>query len=302
MVMIYFIVLWFMEFMWLLSNLLVKPRRLPYQKGFQREKDCKKFDFELYNKRKKQNFTVLSDYGYPLSCELVEAEDNEELKIAILCHGFGHARYGSIKYMELFLKLGFHVLLYDHRNHGSSGKALTSMGFYEKYDLINVVDWCYKKYGDNCKIITHGESMGAATVLLHLGVDDRIKGVIADCPYSDLNKLLRHQLKQYYHLPAFLIPIESAIMYIRNGCWFHQVSPIKVVRQTDTPILFIHGKIDSMVPANMSKEMYEAKPRNKAIYLVAKAKHADCYCKNPNGYESRIKDFLDKVFKNLQQS
>ncbi|MDF2842203.1 MAG: hypothetical protein K0R00_629 [Herbinix sp.] len=299
--MIKFIVLWFLEFMWLLSNQLMKPRMLSYKKGLQREKDCKKFDFELYNERKKENFTIVSDYGYSLCCELVEAEDNKDLKIVILCHGFGYARYGSIKYMELFLKLGFHVLIYDHRNHGNSGKALTSMGFYEKYDLINVVDWCYKRYGDDCKIITHGESMGAATVLLHLGVDDRVKGVIADCPYSDLDQLLRHQLKQFYHLPCFLIPIESAIMYLRAGCWFRQVSPIKVVSQTDTPILFIHGKIDNMVPASMSKEMYEAKPKNKAIYLVAKAKHADCYCKKPGEYEYRIIDFLNKVFRNLQQ-
>lgn len=275
----------------------MKPRMLSYDKGFQREVDCNKFDLPSYQDKIKQTFRIKSDYGYILYCELVENPNKEDKKIAILCHGLGYARYGSIKYMDLFLKLGFTVLLYDHRNHGQSGKAITTMGFYEKYDLIRVVDWCYEHYGKDCRIITHGESMGAATVLLHLGIDDRVKCAIADCSYSDLRQLLRHQLKQYYHLPRFLIPVESVITYLRAGFWYEQVSPIDIVSQTDIPVLFIHGKRDNLVPAIMSKQMYEAKKKNKAIYLVAKARHAESYCKNKEEYDKQVEDFLVKYFK-----
>lgn len=266
---------------------------LSYEKGYKREVDCKKFDEEVYRNKVKQNFRIKSDYGYSLYCELVESDHKEDKKIAILCHGLGYATYGSIKYLDLYLKLGFTVLMYDHRNHGHSGKAITSMGFYEKHDLNRVIDWCYDHFGNDCKIVTHGESMGAATVLLQLGLDDRVKCTISDCSYSDLKSLLRHQLKQYYHLPCFLIPVESMVTYIRAGFWFRQVSPIDVVSKTDTPILFIHGKIDNLVPANMSKQMYEAKKRNKAIYLVAKARHAESYCKQREEYEKRVAEFLN---------
>ena len=282
--------------LWCLSNLLMKPRMLSYDKGFQREVQCNKFNEKKYRDRVKEIFRLKSDYGYILTCELVECPDNKEKKIAILCHGLSYARYGSIKYMELFLKLGFTVLIYDHRNHGESGKALTTMGYYERYDLKKVVDWCYERYGENCKIITHGESMGAATVLMHLGIDDRVKCAIADCGYSDLRLLLKHQLKQFYHLPRFLIPVESCLTYLRAGYWFKEVSPIHIVCQTDTPILFIHGKIDIMVPASMSKQMYLLKKKNKAIYLVAKAKHAESYCVNKKGYEHSVKLFLNRYF------
>jgi fermentation-respiration switch protein FrsA (DUF1100 family) len=194
----------------------------------------------------------------------------------------------------MFLRLGFTVLIYDHRNHGYSGKALTSMGFFEKYDLRKLVDWCYKNYGRNCKIVTHGESMGAATVLMHLGIDRRIKCVIADCAYSDLKQLLGHQLKQFYHLPCFLIPVESFLTYLRAGFWYKQVSPITTVSDTNTPVLFIHGKIDNLVPASMSKQMYTSKKRNKAIYLVAGARHAQSYCRNKAGYERVVENFLKR--------
>ncbi len=291
---------------------------LSYNKGFQREVDCHNFDLDSYRNKVKKSFHIKSDYGYLLSCELVDnlqqthqqktdqkpqqkiqsqQSEYHNKKIVILCHGLGFAKYGSIKYMELFLRLGYSVLMYDHRNHGQSGKAFTSMGFFEQQDLKRVVDWCYEKFGPDCSIITHGESMGASTVLLHLGIDNRVKCVIADCPYSDLKLLLKHQLKQYYHLPRFLIPVESSLTYLRAGFKYQQVSPIKVVSQTEVPILFIHGKRDNFVPTSMSKQMYQAKSKNKALYLVAKARHAGSYCQNKEGYEKRVAEFLQKFMK-----
>jgi alpha-beta hydrolase superfamily lysophospholipase len=279
--------------------MIVKPRMLPYGKGYQREVDCNKVNSEEYYSWDKEVFTLKSDYGYRLSCERLdgryyynEAVDKNSNKIAILCHGFGYAKYSGIKYAKMFFRLGYQVIIYDHRNHGYSGKAHTSMGFYEKYDLKKLVDWCYERYGSDCTIITHGESMGAATVLMHLGIDRRVSGAIADCAYSDLTQLLCHQLKQYYHLPCCLIPLESFLTYLRAGFWYNEVSPIRAIRHCLTPVLLIHGKIDNLVPADMTRQMYHNKKRNKAMYLVAGAKHAQSYQINKEGYEKVVDRFL----------
>lgn len=302
-----------MEWLWCLSDMIIKPHMLSYEKGFQREVNCRKFNLQSYETRKKKTFTLRSDYGYLLSCELYEPENGEEKadnqekkntgqivkkgrKIVVLCHGLGYAKYGSLKYAEMFLELGFTVLVYDHRNHGLSGKAYTTMGYFEKYDLKKVIDWCYQQFGNECKVLTHGESMGAATVLMHLEIDNRVRCVIADCAYSDLSQLLCHQLKQFYHLPCFLIPLESLITYMRAGFWYKEVSPVKVVSKTQTPIFFIHGKIDNFVPKDMSKQMYSVKPRNKAIWLVAGARHAESYCTDRSGYEKHVEEFLKKYY------
>lgn len=292
--------LWITEALWCLSDMLLKPRMLSYAKGFQREVDCHKFDLAAYQNKVKRTFHIRSDYGYLMTCELVGNPELTGKRIAILCHGLGYARYGSIKYMDLFLKQGFAVLMYDQRNHGESGKAFTSMGFYEKFDLKRVVDWCYEHYGPDCHIITHGESMGASTVLLHLGIDDRIECAIADCPYSDLRQLLRHQLKQYYHLPRFLIRVEDRLNYLRAGFRYQQVSPISVISNIRIPVLLIHGKRDNFVPSGMSRQMYLLKPCNKGLYLVAKARHAGSYCQNKQGYEQTVVRFLQK-YQNYRQ-
>ena len=137
--------IWLFEWLWCLGDLIIKPRMLSYDKGFKREVTCKRIDEQAYQNMIKKTFNVKSDFGYIISCELIDP-DNEaaeskmnnnqtsgkenpkgEIKIAILCHGFGYAKYGSIKYAGIFLKLGYKVVIYDHRNHGLSGKAHTSM-------------------------------------------------------------------------------------------------------------------------------------------------------------------------------
>lgn len=291
---------------WCLSNMLLRPKKLSCDRIYQMEAKNGRFDEKAYKRTKKKQFMIPSDYGYLLSCELLEPEEKAATRygtwyqtpIAILCHGFSQGKYRSLIYAEMFLKLGFKVLIYDHRNHGLSGKAFTSMGYYEKYDLKRLVDWCYDKYGPNCKILTHGVSMGAATALLHLGLDKRVACTIADCAYSDLKELLKHQVKYYYHMPTLLVPLESFITYLRAGFWYGQVSPISVVKTADTPILFIHGKRDKYVPTEMSKRMYKAKKNNKALYLVAGATHAQSCILNKKGYENRVTIFIDKYFRN----
>lgn len=297
--MIVIIGIWLFEWLWCLSNMIVKPRMLPYGKGCQREINCNKIDMEEYYSWEKEIFTLKSDYGYRISCEMLDGREQAASsegteKIAILCHGLGYAKYSGIKYAKLFFRLGYRVILYDHRNHGYSGKAFTSMGFYERYDLKKLVDWCYERFEGKCTIVTHGESMGAATVLMHLGIDHRVSYAIADCAYADLIGLLSHQLKQYYHLPSCLIPLVSFITYLRAGFWYNEVSPVRVVSRSLTPVLFIHGKIDNLVPADMTRQMYRNKKRYKAMYLVAGAKHAGSYCKNKQGYEKVVEQFLQR--------
>ncbi len=309
--MIKILLIWLGGGIWFLSSMILRPKKLACDRIYRMEVKKGRFDEALYKRTKKKELMILSDYGYYISCEMLEPEtsfiqcllpnevsnetvDEAGLPVAIMCHGFSQGKYRSLIYAEMFLKLGFRVLIYDHRNHGLSGKAFTSMGYFEKNDLKKLVDWCYDTYGSNIKIITHGESMGAATALLHLGIDDRVVCTIADCAYSDLRELLKHQAKYYYHIPSLVIPLESFITQIRAGFCYGDVSPISVIQRVDTPILFIHGKRDKYVPTEMSRKMYKSKRSNKALYLVARAAHAQSCVINKGGYEKRVGEFVKK--------
>ncbi|QHQ62699.1 hypothetical protein Ana3638_19550 [Anaerocolumna sedimenticola] len=153
---------------WVLSNIVLRPKVLAYDKLYQREIEEGRLNEKEYQSLEKEDFIIKSRYGYDLSCQLINNEISKEqflnpdtkLKIAIICHGYTCGKYSSMIYASMFLKKGITVLTYDHRNHGLSGKAYTTMGYYEKFDLQTVLDWCYSEYGPNLAIVTHGESMG----------------------------------------------------------------------------------------------------------------------------------------------
>lgn len=290
---------------WLLSDIILRPKVISYDALLQREIDEGRMKKELYDSWDKKEFIIKSRYGYDLSCQLINNEkslqqlDNPEVKrkLAIVCHGYTCGKYSSMIYADMFLQRGITVLAYDHRNHGLSGKANTTMGYYEKFDLQSVLDWCYEEYGPNLAIVTHGESMGAATVLLHHAIDGRVRCTIADCGYSSLVRLLKHQLKTNYHLPAFpFLYVAKLIVRLRAGFWIDDVEPWVGAVHSNSPILFIHGAEDNYVPYSMSMDMYDMKPDKKELYLAPKAGHAQSCQTNRKEYQDKLNQFLNTYY------
>lgn len=306
-ILIAFIILLIIIFIgsWILSNVILKPRVIDKDKLYQREIAEGRMTEKIYQSWNRKDIVIKSRYGYDISCQIINNEISQEqfhqtsnkIKFAIICHGYTCGKFSSMMYAELFLKRGITVITYDHRNHGLSGKAYTSMGYYEKFDLQTIVDWCFEKYGTNLSIVTHGESMGAATVLTHLAIDGRVRCAISDCSYSNLNELIKHLLRHHYHLPKHpFMPVARLIIRLRAGFWIDDVVPIDGVVQSNAPILFIHGLEDNYVPCSMSKDMFDAKPDKKELYLVPNAAHAQSCQKNREEYEQVINDFLDQFY------
>lgn len=282
-----------------LARLVISPPIKSIAEAMKEETEKKYFLEEDYHNLKKEDFVLSSKYKYDLSCQLITS-DQPSNKYIVFCHGYGFNRVGSIKYVDIFLDQGFHVLLYDHRNSGENEKSYTTMGYYEKEDLKLVIDYLYKRFGDDILIGTHGESMGAATVLLHCTEDERVKFVIADCPYSDLKKQLAFRLKVEYHLPAFpFLHIASLIARIKAGFFFGAISPIDAIMKSQglphLPILFIHGDEDAYILPYMSQDLYDVKRGYKKLYFAKGADHAISVCTDKKEYSQQIHNFLQDI-------
>ncbi|MEI0739643.1 alpha/beta fold hydrolase [Paenibacillus sp. JTLBN-2024] len=121
---------------------------------------------------------------------------------------------GIHSFMDMFREEGFNVLLVDQRRHGKSEGKYTTYGYHEKHDVAAWVRYIKDAYGENCVVGLHGVSLGGGTVLEYLSLPEAdAKFVIADCPYSDLTRLMHHQLQRLNHLPAALfLPLVNARM------------------------------------------------------------------------------------------
>ena len=285
-------------FGWYFSSILIFPKTYDHDYAINYDRERGRLDEEmlaLFQQLDQREVTLASKHGYDLHG--VWIPNGHSQKTVVLCHGITWNLIGSVKYSGMFYKMGYNIFMYDHRNHGKSGGDRTTFGYFEKEDLKLWLDWLEDKLGKGTYIGTHGESMGAATVLQHLGIDSRVKFCIADCPYSDLKTLLKYRLEVEYkikHLP--LIPIASLFAKWRAGMYASAVSPIKAVAEVETPIFWIHGLADDYIPPSMSEDMYQAKHKGiKKLLLIPEARHAASFSTDPVTYQQAVSDFLKEV-------
>ena len=276
------------------SNNVIYPKKYPYEDTYKIEVESGRIDENWFNNLYKECVKIKSPYGYQLNgIWFPKANSN---KTMIFSHGITYSLFGTVKYINMFIKRDFNILIYDHRNHGKSGGENTTFGYYEKYDLKACVDWVINRCGHDSIVGVHGESMGAATVLQATAIDNRIKFCIADCPYSDWREILKYRLKVEYHLPDFfMIPMASLVTKIRTGVFFKDVSPINMIKSLDTPILFIHGIEDKYIEPRMSEDMYNVKRGVKKLYMAPEADHVEAYLKNKEQYEMVVEEFLKEI-------
>lgn len=276
------------------STLAIKPKTFDYEENYNFFVKNGKLIEAVFISLSREEIYFDSPYGYKLHGLFFPVKDSK--KTMVFAHGITHSLYGSVKYMEMFLKRGFNVFIYDHRFHGKSGGHNCTFGYYEKYDLKTACDWVFSKIGTDGIIGIHGESLGAATALQNSAIDERISFYIADCPFSDLYKLLAYRLKVEYNLPPFpIMALSSLITKLRCGAFFTDMSPISDISGVKTPIFFIHGKNDSYIPTEMSMEMFNKKPGAKKLYLAPNAGHAEAFWNNKEEYDLQIGEFLREI-------
>lgn len=281
-------------FCYYLSRRITHPKINKYEDTYKWEIEHGRIFEEKFKSLEKEEVFIDSPYGYKIHGLFFS--DCYSKKVIIISHGITWSLCGSIKYVELFLKKGFSILIYDHRNHGKSGGKDTSFGYYEKFDLKACTDWIINKLGNDIVIGLLGESMGAGTVLQNIAIDSRIGFCISDCGYSDINTLFKYHLEKDFKIKRLpIVEVTSFITKLRTGWGFKDVCPIKSISKIDTPILFMHGGADDFVPTWMSKEMYKAKKGFKDIYIAPNAAHVETYSNNMQEYEKHLDYFLKEI-------
>lgn len=259
--------------------------------------DAYKEDIEYLNsidnlKREPITFTMSDSYIINGDISL----NGNSNKFIILCHGFSWNREGMLKYAQIFYKLGYSILLYDHRSHGDNIHNDVTMGYKEKEDLHEIILSLYNKYGNDIEISLFGESMGAATVLLELEYNDKISFAVCDCPYCDLNELFEYKCKQLF-LPKCILKLSTKINKKYHGYKFKDISPLNSSKDSKVPLLLITGNKDDFIPKEHSQKIYNAKKFGyKEIHYFNGAKHARSYKKDPVLYEQLVINFINRIY------
>lgn len=248
-----------------------------------------------YKNVHKTNYTLESEDGEQLSAVLIKREHSN--KLAFVGHGYGASHADMAPWAKLFYDMNFNILLPDARGHGESSGHYIGFGWHERHDYLDWIDLMNKEL-DYPSIVLFGLSMGGATVMNACGekLPNNVKAIINDCGYSSLVKELTHQMKVRYNFSSnLLLRLTSIYTEFKTGYRFKDVLPIKQVKDNTLPILFIHGKDDTFVPASMAYELYEAANEPKELYIAENASHGQAYVSNKEKYQQTVKNFLEKA-------
>ncbi len=203
---------------------------------------------------------------------------NNSNKWAIIIHGYNSKGIYMASYAQNFYNMGYNIIIPDLRGHGKSEGNYIGMGWHERYDVLDLSNYIANTY-NNSQIVLFGVSMGAATVISTSGetLPKNVKAIIEDCGYTSTWNQFSCKLK--------------------SGYFISEASPIKQIKKSITPTLFIHGDKDDFVPFFMLDELYNASTVEKEKLIINGASHAKASYVNPKLYWSTIENFLNKYIK-----
>ncbi|WP_138418440.1 alpha/beta hydrolase [Aquibacillus sediminis] len=251
---------------------------------------------QWYNEQSFERVERTTSDDLKLRADFLENEEDTG-KVVILAHGYRGQKEDMREYVKFYYDQGFDVLLPDARGHGESDGDYIGYGWHDRKDYQDWIEMLVNQK-DSEHIFLHGNSMGAALVLMASGEDLplEVKGIIADSGYTTVHEELSHQLKHLYNLPPFpLLEVTSMITNIRAGYTFKEASAVEQVRNNTRPLFIIHGEEDELVPTDMAHELYEAAGGDKQLWIVPDAGHTKAYTVATQLFQHKLTAFIEEV-------
>ena len=229
-----------------------------------------------------------------------KTENQENHNWVIVAHGYrSKPSWVASIGMHFYKEKGYNVLIPSMRATEESEGKYIGMGWLDKDDIIGWINKIIEKDKD-AKIILHGSSMGAATVLMASGenLPSNVKAIIADSSYTSVWDIFKSELKARFNLPAFpLMQMFRLIAIIQAKYDIKEASVIDQVKKSNTPTLLIHGDADDFVPVTMEPEIYKAIPGGKDQLIIKGAGHTKSRYREPETYYKKVYEFIDKYQK-----
>ncbi len=252
-----------------------------------------RYDTSFYEGLQKADYLVAGHDGYQLHVQLLQ-NPNPSDRYVIFTHANTDNHIGSLKYVPLFLDMGYNCVLYDMRGHGEDEPTFCTYGILEGKDLAELVKDTRKRYPDIAELGLHGESRGGSTTIEALAYKPDVDFAISDCAFADMESAMRQKFKTM-RLPEFLVPLVNVGIRVLYGYSIYDMRPIEALDSNTIPILFVHGDADATVPPQSARELYERAKGTRELHYFAGADHAESMLVAPQEYREVVASFLEDV-------
>lgn len=194
---------------------------------------------------------------------------------------FNHGNAGNVTnrigLIELLLKAGASVFIYDYQGYGLSEGKPSVHGICQ--DALAAFDYLTNEEKiEPDSIVLYGESLGAA-VAAHLSTKRPCRALILQSAFSSLRTIALEVLPYLAIYPHWLFPQPS-------------LDTLAILRRKHPPLLIIHGKFDQVVLFHHAEQLFEGAIEPKQILALSNTAHGDINITAPDEYVTTIRHFL----------
>ncbi|HMW06726.1 MAG TPA: alpha/beta hydrolase [Leptospiraceae bacterium] len=239
---------------------------------------------------KYETIKIKNQDGLELESWFIPADNSD--KAILLVHGHGGSRNEGLRFAKVLNESGYNLLALSLRR--NSGEFAT-MGFYEVNDVKAAVDFLIQEK----KIKTvgiFGFSMGAATSILAMEKDNRIKAGLFSSGYASALNVLSEAANRDFGIPYYpLIPIVREVLNFRAKMKIEDVRPVdKIGNISPRPILIFHCDKDDYVDSSHAEELFKNAKEPKEKWVPACNKHEFIWNTHKEEAELRASNFFKK--------
>ena len=221
----------------------------------------------------------------------------------IFVHGLSSDRSGdnAVQLAGRTVELGYNVLLFDLRGHGSSEGDKVSGGYFERWDVLGAFDYLVRRGADPGRTGLLGFSMGAATSIMAAVEEPRITALVADSPYADASDLIAREAARKTPFPLLLMPIFIPTTKLMAkgiyGIDIGELVPEQAVAGLGYPVLIIHGTEDQRVPLDQGQRVVQAAAEGSFLWRLPGVDHVDVFLTFPDEYVGRVTVYFGSRFR-----
>lgn len=266
--------------------------------GIDYEKFCDQYKVEeLKITSSFDQHIIPADYIYAEN-----SENNKDNPTIILVHGLGGNRYSNYPLAQFFLEKEYNVITYDQRASNENTAKYTTFGYWEKYDLIDCLNYA-KEQAPNQKILIWGASFGGATAGLALGyegIEEKVDGLILDCPVSSMEWMIGQEMKAMdAGIPTeYMTWCGNIVNKMKLGFTYKDADVAESMKVVKIPILIINSELDTVTPNFMGADIYDAvQGENKEIWTVNDSQHCEIWIDHNQMYREKLDNFLKNIDK-----
>lgn len=223
-------------------------------------------------------------------------------KAIMFVHGAGNQNrvnevYGTVEIAKFFVTQGYTVLLFDLRGTGESTKTRLSFGQYEQNDVRGAFEYLKTQEFKPESIGIISDSLGAIATIMAAEVLKEAGGIVLDSPATELRGIVSNIMEDEHNVPRFMHPGTYFMAKLLYNIDVDAVRPIdRIVAMKKTPLLFLHGDSDTLMPPSHSELLLERVENGKRV-LFPDTKHVETFITHPDLYKKVVGEFFEQNLK-----